>query len=773
MEQDKLREIEARCTQEAMPQCRARCPLRMDVRAFMEHIAACKLSEARKILERHLPLPEIMAHICDHPCEDVCLRRDLGGSLAIGALEAMCLDNTDRQGKVFPRSPKAHSFAVLGNSLAGLVVAFELSKKAYPITVFYEGATQDALLRRFPQLAEENFQCEYAQLEKMGCQFTQRKLEPALLEEVRKNFSAVFVDVDAAAGIFGAFAIQPDPATGFVTENICAGGGLEKSPTGALYASSSKQAGEGRRAAATLERYATGVSLTAERDGELATASLLRTPLDAVITKKPILPQSGNYTPEEAGQEASRCIRCECLACVRECVYLQKYGSYPRSYARQIYNNASIVKGEHLANSLINGCALCGQCTELCPERFSMADLCLQTRRDMVKRGYMPPTAHEFALEDMENANSENCALFMGDPAGRQTGYAFFPGCQLAASCGEQVLKTYEFLRGIMPANIGVGLFLSCCGVPAHWAGHEEKFQNSLARVRLEWEKCGRPVLIMACASCLKAFHESAPDILLVSLWEILNEHYPKQLVTSDETSFVIHDPCAARHDFAWQKAVRELAAKCGIKFEEPRLTGSETACCGYGGLVWSTQPELADAFARHKAGELGANELHPPALASCIMCRDRFINTGKECLHLLDILPFSKLAESLPASLSPPGFSARRSNRAALRKQVRALYYGDSSAPVVWQVVIEPKLLAVLEQKHILRDDIEQAVLAVEAAKTRFLERESGHYVGSWRPRKVTFWVRYTRNNDSGFTLHDAWCHRMIVPNTGGAKIL
>lgn len=116
-------------------------------------------------------------------------------------------------------------------------------------------------------------------------------------------------------------------------------------------------------------------------------------------------PAAQTYSVSEAALEATRCLQCECLICVRECVYLQKYKGYPRVYARQIYNNASIVKGLHTANALVNGCALCGQCEELCPENFSMAELCLSARRDMVERDFMPPSAHEFALEDMESAS--------------------------------------------------------------------------------------------------------------------------------------------------------------------------------------------------------------------------------------------------------------------------------------------------------------------------------------------------------------------------------
>jgi Fe-S oxidoreductase len=732
----------------------------------MEHMAGGKLPEARKVLERHLPLPEIMARICDHPCEDRCLRRDLGGSLVIGALEAACMDNAEHQGKILPRSPKSASIAVLGNTVAGLVVAFELSRKAWPVTVFHEGEMQDALLQRFPELREDFFQREYDNLVKTGCVFVRHPLEPALLEEAKNAFGAVFVDADAAAGIFAALAARPDPATGLVAENICAGGMLTQSLTGARHVSSSRQAGEGRRAATTLERYVTGVSLTAERDGELVDTSPLRTPLEKVKVQKAILPQGEAYTPEEAALEAARCIPCECLACVRECVYLQKYGSHPRSYARQIYNNASIVKGEHLANALINGCMLCGQCTELCPERFSMSELCLSARREMVERGYMPPSAHEFALEDMESAGSAHCALFMGDPAEKKTMYVFFPGCQLAASRGEQVLRTYAFLREIVPAE-GIGLFLACCGVPAHWAGREEKFQGSLARLRREWESCGKPTLITACASCMKTFREAAPDMPLVSLWEMLDRRCADVSAPPADTSYCIHDPCAARHDAAWQQAVRSLAAKCGISLEEPQRTGKETACCGYGGLVWSAQPELAAAVARRRV-----HDSAKPALASCIMCRDSFVGSGGACVHLLDILPFSKSGDAATAALAPPpGLSARRANRAALRRRALKQYHGGELTPVAYRVAIEPKLLAELERKHILREDIEDAVLAVETTKRRFLERRSGHYVGSRRPRNVTFWVRYSVNADGTFTLHDAWRHRMIVPNSGGAR--
>lgn len=757
MEQSRLHETEARCTQEALPRCRAGCPFRLDVRAFMEAMAGGRTREAGKILERHLPLPEIMARVCDHPCEDLCLRRDLGGSLAISALEAACLGGTEHPAASFPRAPKPWPMAVIGNGLAGLVAAFDLSRKAYPVTVFHSGEAHGALLA-FPAIAEDLARAECAALVKAGCVFSQKTPDAALLEEIQKNFAAVFVDAEAAPEAWAALNALPDPLTRLLRDNICAGGLPERTPTGALYRSPSRQAGEGRRAAVTMERLAARVSLTAGREAELSTRTPLFTPLDKVTALEAVLPRGEGYTLEEAAEEAARCIRCECLACVRECVYLQKYGAYPKSYTRQIYNNASIVKGEHRANSLINGCMLCGQCTELCPERFSMAELCLSARRDMVTGGHMPPTAHEFALEDMASAGES--ALFAGDPEGQKNAWIFFPGCQLAASRGEQVLAAYSFLRGLMPPEEGLGLFLACCGVPARWAGEEKLFQKMFAKLRAEWEKLGRPTLIMACATCLKTFREAAPDMAATSLWEFLEPRFTPQAPLPVSETRVIHDPCAARYDEGWQKAVRSLAARCGLALTEPRRGGLSTACCGYGGLVWSAQPELADLAAERRARDLGG-----PALASCIMCCDRFTTGGGDCVHMFDILPFSKgLGET-----APPGLSARRANRAALSQKARALFLNERpGAEAKYSVEIPPAVLLDLERKHILRDDVEGAVKAVEAAGGKFLERDSGHYVGAWRPRKVTFWVRYSVIGEGRYQLHDAWSHRMIVPGAG-----
>ena len=760
MDQSELHAVEARCTQEAMPRCRAACPLQMDARAFMEHVAAGRPRDARKLLERHLPLPAVMAAICDHPCEQACLRRDLGGPLAVGALERHIIATTPPQTRLMPRSPRPQRLAVLGAGLAGLVVACELARKGFPVDILHEGEARDALRRSYPDIPEEALDAEWADLARTPATFHPLPDEPSPLGRLREEYAAVFVDMDAAAQFLPLERDDVDAATLHVEGNICCGGWTDLTPTGARMASASRQAGEGRTAAITLFRLMTGASLAASREQEKERRTL-HTPLDGVTPEARVLPAADVYTDEEAAREAARCLRCECLQCVRECVFLESHGEFPRTYARKLYNNAAIVKGTHTANALALGCALCGQCEEICPENFSMADLCLHARQDMVERGYMPQSAHEFALEDMAQASGPESSVSRPDPATGRCARLFFPGCQLAAARGPQVLRVWRFLRERLDG--GTGIMLSCCGVPALWAGNTPLFDEHAARLRADWESLGKPELIVACASCLDALARALPDARLRSLWEYLDDLLPEAAPVADAPVVSIQDPCGARHQEGWRAAVRSLVRKCGLRGEDPRRSGTETACCGYGGLVWNAQPDMADVMAARRASDLPHT-----ALCSCIMCRDRLARQGKESLHLLDLLPMTAETSAAGAASRAPvaGLSARRAGRVALRREVLA-EYGETPPPpeaAALPLLSADDVLARMEDRFILRQDVQEAVEGIERTGQKFLEKESGHFVGSWRPRHVTFWVEYAIS-DEGCVIYDAWCHRMWLP--------
>ncbi|MDR2054393.1 MAG: 4Fe-4S dicluster domain-containing protein [Desulfovibrio sp.] len=764
-DQAHLHEIESRCTQESPPRCQGLCPFQLDVRAFLAAMAESRHAQARKILDRALPLPGILTRICDHPCENACLRQGLGGSLAISKLEQHCAAVAEPS-RMLPLPPKKFSLAVLGSGLAGLVAAAELARKGYPVTIFYRDEITAPLVTRFPSLkADDGLAADLEDLSRLRVTFEESCPDAALLARCEAEFAGVLLDADAARSL----APQEDAIDGVTRHwrgNVCCAGGLGRTPTGHAFPEAARQAGEGRRAAQTLERLAGKVSLMAAREKQQGS---LHVSLEGIVPVPRVEPAGGSYTPEEARAEAARCLQCQCLICVRECVYLQKYKGYPRTYARQIYNNASIVQGFHTANALINGCSLCGRCEQLCPEHFSMADLCRAAREDMVARSYMPAAAHEFALEDMESASGPECALALNDVSlseGAAPAWLFFPGCQLAASRGEQVIALHAHLREHLPG--GVALYLSCCGIPAHWAGRQAMFAEHSSVLLKQWEKFGRPGIVAACSSCMKALRLALSEARVRSAWEILNAlPLPRRCGTDFSEPLSVHDPCTARHDAAWRNAVRDLARKCGARLEEPRLSGEKTSCCGYGGLVSCARPDLAAEMSADRAAALPHT-----ALASCIMCRDRLAAQGKDCLHLLDLLfPRPAMSGKDAAREKGPGLSARRAGRAALRRLLRDRAGEETPALQPPGMRVPPETLARLEDRHILLDDVTQAVAWTERSGQYFENLENGHRLGSFRPRHVTFWVEYSREGE-GLVLHDAWCHRMKVPGSGGAAV-
>jgi len=477
--------------------------------------------------------------------------------------------------------------------------------------------------------------------------------------------------------------------------------------------------------------------LTSERGREISVETRLFTPLEGV----PHFPPR-----DDPVEEAKRCIRCECRYCVRECPFLEKYKGYPKVYAREIYNNFSIVKGVHQANRMINSCALCGLCETLCPNDFSMADLCRSAREEMVKKGIMPPSIHEFALLDMEHANSPRAA---GSRAGkRRTKAFFFPGCQLAGTMLEQTEKLYQYLDGVFQGDLGI--MLGCCGAPAWWSGRRESLEGLIGKLEQVLRSEGNPPLILACPSCNEVFRNYLPHIDRISVWQVLlDKGLPEGRPV--DLPLALHDPCTTRREQGWRDSVREILQKIGQPFEELSFGGETTRCCGYGGLQYMSDPGLAVEGVRRRLKE-SDNEF----LTYCSMCRESLSGHGKRVFHLLDLLFVSSPLEKTT------GFSQRRSNRETLRWN---LLGSSGLPPEPWEeqrISIQDSVRARLEERHILESDIKQTLWEARS-KGRFLFSPKGTSLVSSRIGNVTFWVEYLPG-DGAPEIVNAWSHRMTL---------
>jgi NADPH-dependent glutamate synthase beta subunit-like oxidoreductase len=782
MEQRELRQLEEMCIQEHAPACTAACPIHVDVRAVLADASRGDFEAALKTLKKRQPFPGIIGRICDQPCQAVCKRAEVGETISVAALERACADLGASTADKIPRTPRrSQRVAVLGGGLSGLTAAYDLARKGYSVVIFEAGARLGGRLWTFPTevLPSAVLQDEVGQVERLGVEVRlNATVGPALpLAELQAEYDAVYLGVGVhppdtfslALNEHGGLAVDPVTfATG--QAGVFAGGSLLQTEVGY---SPIQSISSGRRAAISIDRYCQKVSLTAARHNEGAYDTRLYTsivglePLPAV----PISDPQAGYSRAEAIQEARRCLQCKCLECVKVCPYLAHFGNYPKKYVREVYNNLSIVMGTRHANKLINSCSLCGLCLEVCPENLDMGAVCLNARQTMVAQDRMPPSAHDFALRDMQFSNSEKFTLARHQPGATSSDFLFFPGCQLSASAPEQVEQIYAYLRDTLTDGAGVGLMLRCCGAPANWAGRTDLFQTVLADFKRQYHHLDSPRVILACSSCYQIFKAHLPEVKIVSLWELFDEfdlppHRPIDQATHQPTDRVsIHDPCTTRYEAHVQDSVRNILQRLGYQIEELPLSREKTECCSYGGLMWLANPELAQVVVKQR---VQASPLD--YVTYCAMCRDFFAAQGKPTWHLLDLI-FDG-ATGTRSIRKGPGYSQRHENRVRLKRKLLKDIWGEAmdehqpheTIPLILSEAVQERL----EARLILVEDIQQVLDYAESTGNKLLNQQTGHFLAYYTPSSVTYWVEYSpADQGDGFVIHNAYSHRMeIVKN-------
>jgi Fe-S oxidoreductase len=771
MEKNELVAWENKCIQEESPECTSACPLHVNAKLFLKEIQKGDWDAAYKVLNKTMPFPGILGRICDHPCEERCKRGPVGGPIAIGALERLCVERYTGKKRVQLLPRKDHRIAVLGAGLAGVTAAWDLLKKGFIVSVFEPGDRLGGSLWDLPEqlLPREVIIEELSILETMMADIRLGiKLDKVLFEQLCEEYEAVILDRDSLRGIDLSLKLDNDgliatsPATGATgRDGVFAGGGTRFrggfSPV--------METLEGRKPALSIERLMQKVGLEFGRENEGPCTTRLFTSLEGIDPLPRVVAADSvkGFTEQEALLEAKRCIQCECMECVKKCLYLERYKGYPKKYAREIFNNERILLGaaRHY-NVFVNSCSTCGLCETVCPNDFYMGDLCLEARRTMVDQKFMPPSLHEFALQDMAHSNGELFSLCRHEPGKTESAWLFFPSCQLCGTTPGEVVSSYRYLRDRLSG--GVGILLHCCGAPAFWAGREDLFKEALDDIRAAWAEMGKPRIITACSTCLNIFQEHVPEMKPVSLWDIiLQVGIPDSACAHGITGNTVGvvDPCVTRHNPVDQKGIRRILKALGIQIEELPLSGEMPECCGYGGLMYNANPALArDVVARRTTAS--DNDY----LAYCAMCRDNFASAGKRVSHLIEHL-FPAVTGGDPAARSWTSWSERRANRGRVKEMIlRDLGEREEAQAEEYEklkLTISPDVMKRIDARRILQEDIRKVIFHGETSGKKMRSRQNGSYLAYLQPGNVTFWVEYSPEGD-GFTVLNAYCHRMNI---------
>ena len=746
MDLDKLLSLQEKCINENPPACITKCPLHVDVKAFMKEAGKGNFEEAYKILKKRIPLVNLVGTICEHPCSNCCKVEGLGEEINIHELERAVISyGRNAKIKTLPMPKNNKKIAVIGAGVSSLTCASYLNEKGYKVYMFEKEEKAGGSFLKF--IDEKAVEEEVIELNKQGTQISlKEEIKKEDLDRLSKEYDAVYLGTGKWDDLnIDNTTLQID------NSNIFAGGSLldkDISIINSVYT--------GRKAAISIDRFVNGKSMTALRENEGPYESKLIS--SETIKSKSIKKSKDVYTKEEVMEEAKRCIQCECNLCLKACRHLQNAKFTQKAYIRTINQNERIILGDHYANKIINACNMCGLCGVQCPVGINMAEVIGETRRSMVEKEKMPGSTHDFAIRDMKFSNSKFFELLKHEPQMDESKYLFFPGCQLGASNPDLVIKSYEYLRKKLSG--GVGLYLSCCGAPADWAGQSELYNKTLERIKDNIEKMGNPMVIMACSTCFRNFKRAFKDINIKSLWEIINEEgIPEEALKGNEKTLMIHDACTTREEKIIHESVRKIAHKLNYKIEEPFFTRENTKCCGFGGNVFYSNRKFSTDVTEDRIKD-SKNDF----LVYCANCRDLFVLNGKNSYHILDLL-FKNEKELNDMKVAT--LSERQVNRVKLKKHMlKTLWNEESEAANAFdsiKIIVNDELRKKLEEELILDSNIKEVIYYEEKTKNSFYNEENGHILAFNKSGNITYWVEYKRLQDA-YEIIDAYSHRMDV---------
>ena len=736
-----------RCMNGSGASCVCACPFNLDIPLFIDKLKIHSYTGAYNIYQESVVFPEIVSQICPAPCKAHCVFGDAPIQLPI--LERTCVANIKDKGPSFYNMPaRTTHIAIVGAGLSGLTCALKLRMKNYKVTVFEKsdriGGNLWNLLDSAIFMEDIETQFEYFPYDlRLNTEITD-------LDSLAE-FDAVYIATGSDGLGFGLVEDMNRKSYGSTRPGFFLGGRL-------IGGGDMDAIEHGKIASFSIELYLQikkmdGVDTTYHVDH----CQFPPPKAAAKGSEAAVEPADGElYDRDEVEAEAGRCLKCDCSACYDRCELMQSIRQYPTKMVKDAVVSMFPVpelEGKRISTRIIGTCLQCGACKDFCPTDIDLEKFFSDFRHMMAEEGSFPPPFHNFFVQDYLFTETDDVRVVRPAPNGEKGKYAFFPGCQLGGVVPEAVLKTYGLLLEKMPDT---SYMAACCGVPAHWAGKGELFQEHLKRLREDWASLGEPTLILACVTCQKTFEAFLPEISTVSLYTLLADYsFPDALAGAGER-VAVFDPCASRRWEESQKSVRDLAQMAGYELEELENSGPEAVCCGYGGHAHIAKNGYTDRITAKRVGE---SDL--PYLAYCANCKESFVEQGKACKHILEVL------FGLDTQQEAVKKSDRRQNRRQLKADMLETFWGEKDLAVFSpydSLIIDEALSEKMNKSYIVADEIYKAIQSVEESGRVIYNPDTGVRIAHIRIGDMTYWSKYSKRDEGVYELHSAYSHRLNI---------
>jgi len=351
------------------------------------------------------------------------------------------------------------------------------------------------------------------------------------------------------------------------------------------------------------------------------------------------------------------CVNCD--ICVKECDFLQEYGS-PQNLAADWLEKRGITNKKYVFD-----CSLCGLCHSVCPKDLDPSAMFLAMRRKLVEEGIGTFKQHK-TIRSYEKRGSSSLFSWFHFPVDCDT--VLFPGCAFPGSRPETFTRLFNNLQKTIP-NIGIAF--DCCTKPSHDLGDKAHFTEMFNE--LNQILCTHSIrkVLTTCPNCYRIFKEYGQKLEVQTVYEILSLTEMKSSKTNREVT--VHDPCGVRFAKNVQQSVRDLIQKQGLVVREMEHNRTRTFCCGEGGSAGFMRSDFAKSWTKKRVEEAGRSDI----VCYCAGCT-HFLGDSASTHHILDLCFFQEavLAGKQKASKAPFTYW----NRFRLKKKLKKNLLGGVS---------------------------------------------------------------------------------------------
>jgi heterodisulfide reductase subunit D len=314
----------------------------------------------------------------------------------------------------------------------------------------------------------------------------------------------------------------------------------------------------------------------------------------------------------------------------------------------------------------IFSCLGCGACTAACFPKVETKDLVFRDRECLVGEGIYPKIADHLAktldgahnISDDDNEERGEWQEMIKDLPEHafekeHAEVIFFVGC--VASFYPMVQRIPVNMAKIMD-KAGVDFSILggeewCCGFPLIGAGMSEKMQTLMEHNLNKVKEVGAEAIVFTCPSCYHTWQLLyKTNAKLYHATQMMAELIKDKRISLKEinTTVTYHDPCdLGRNSGVFEEPREVLNAIPGLKLVELPMNRQLSVCCGGGGNLEMTNPELSGKIAQMKLDSI-ENTGADTVVTACQQCvrtiATRARRQGKK-LNVMDLTEILTLA--------------------------------------------------------------------------------------------------------------------------------